>query len=239
MATGSEVVAAKLFWAVGYHTAEYHIAQLVPSNLEIGPDTKITPPGETKRKMHQGDIAWLLSRADREPDGSYRVIAARRRPAARSGASASRHARRRSQRRRPARASPRAARLFRVRGLAESRRCEGHQLAVVAHYRERPSFIRHYLLDFGSTLGSAAIGRREGWEGSSRSSRRGDIVKRALAFGLKIPVWRTRDFFESPSIGRLPPITRMESRELVAAHHQRRVPPLRADDTFWAATSSP
>ncbi len=28
MATGSEIVAAKLFWAAGYHTAEYHIAQL-------------------------------------------------------------------------------------------------------------------------------------------------------------------------------------------------------------------
>ena len=40
MATGSEIVAAKLFWAAGYHTAEYHIAQLVPSNLVIGKDTQ-------------------------------------------------------------------------------------------------------------------------------------------------------------------------------------------------------
>src|SRR5688572_2094960 len=33
MATGSEVVAAKLFWSVGYHTVEYYIGHLAPSNL--------------------------------------------------------------------------------------------------------------------------------------------------------------------------------------------------------------
>jgi len=80
MATGSEIVAAKLFWAAGYHTAEYHIAQLVPSNLAIGKDTRITPPGEMARPMNQSDIMWLLGRADRDPDGSYRVILSKAAP---------------------------------------------------------------------------------------------------------------------------------------------------------------
>ena len=48
MATGSEVVAAKLLWAAGYHTVEYHIAQLVPSNLVIGKDTRITPTAKPR-----------------------------------------------------------------------------------------------------------------------------------------------------------------------------------------------
>ena len=54
MATGSEIVAAKLFWAAGYHTAEYHIGQLRPANLVIGKDTRITPPGEMARPMQPG-----------------------------------------------------------------------------------------------------------------------------------------------------------------------------------------
>ena len=54
MATGSEIVAAKLFWAVGYHTAEYHIGQLVPSNLEISKDATVEPPGEMRRGDEPG-----------------------------------------------------------------------------------------------------------------------------------------------------------------------------------------
>ena len=73
MSTGTEVVAAKLFWAVGYHVVEYHIAQLVPSNLRIGAETKITPSGEAERRMQPADVRvaavqgdarrrWVLSR---------------------------------------------------------------------------------------------------------------------------------------------------------------------------------
>ena len=82
MATGSEIVAAKLFWSAGYHTAEYHIGQLVPANLVIDKQTRIKPPGEAERPMNQGDISWLLSRADRDPDGSYRVILSKAAPGA-------------------------------------------------------------------------------------------------------------------------------------------------------------
>ena len=89
--------------------------------------------------MNQGDISWLLSRADRDPDGSYRVILSKATPGPPGRPHPlPRHARRRSQRRHPARASPRAARLLRVRRVAQSRRREGHQLAVVADHRERP-----------------------------------------------------------------------------------------------------
>jgi len=67
------------------------------------------------------------------------------------------------------------------------------------------SFIRHYLLDFGSALGSAAVGPREGWEGyEALVEQPGEIGKRVLSFGFKVPVWRTQDYFESPAIGRLP-----------------------------------
>jgi hypothetical protein len=106
MATGSEIVAAKLFWAVGYHTAEYHIAQLVPSNLIISKDTRITPPGEMARGMNQGDITWLLSRADRDPRRVMRVILSKGTPGRPVGRiRVSRHSRRRPQRCRPTRAS--------------------------------------------------------------------------------------------------------------------------------------
>jgi hypothetical protein len=239
MATGSEIVAAKLFWAAGYHTAEYHIGQLVPSNLVIGKDTKVTPPGEMPRQMNQGDISWLLSRADQDPDGSYRVIlskAAPGRPVGRIKFSGTRaddpndvipHEHRRELRG-----------YFVFAAWLNHVDAKGiNSLSALVTENGR-SFIRHYLLDFGSALGSAAVGPREGWEGyEALVEEPGAIGKRALSFGLDIPVWRTQEYFESRSIGRLPrdhskwnPEEWWPHITNAAFRHMRR------DDEFWAAS---
>ena len=239
MATGSEIVAAKLFWAAGYHTAEYHIAQLVPSNLAIGKDTRITPPGEMPRAMREGDILWLLSRADRDPDGSYRVILSKATPGRPVGRIRF-HGTRADD---PNDVIPHEHRRE-LRGYFVFAAWLNHvdakginSLATLVTENGR-SFIRNYLLDFGSALGSAAVGPREGWEGyEALVEQPGEIGKRALSFGFKVPVWRTQDYFESPAIGRLPldhsewdPETWWPHITNAAFRH------MRPDDTFWAAT---
>lgn len=239
MATGSEIVAAKLFWAAGYHTAEYHIGQLVPSNLVIDRNTKITPPGEMARPMNQGDISWLLSRADQDADGSYRVIlskAAPGRPVGRIKFYGTRaddpndvipHEHRRELRG-----------YFVFAAWLNHVDAKGiNSLSSLVTENGR-SFIRHYLLDFGSALGSAAVGPREGWEGyEALVEEPGAIGRRALSLGLDIPVWRTQQYFESSSIGRLPldhskwnPEEWWPHITNAAFRHMRR------DDEFWAAS---
>jgi len=238
MATGSEIVAAKLFWAAGYHTAEYHIAQLRPANLAIGKDTRITPPGEASRAMQRSDVAWLLSRADRDADGSYRVILSKATPGRPVGRIAF-HGTRADD---PNDIVPHEHRRE-LRGYFVFAAWLNHvdakginSLSSLITENGR-SFIRHYLLDFGSALGSAAVGPREGWEGyEALLEQPGDIGKRVLAFGFKIPKWRTQDYFESPAIGRLPrdhadwnPETWWPHITNAAFRH------MRPDDTFWAA----
>jgi hypothetical protein len=239
MATGSEIVAAKLFWAAGYHTAEYHIGALVPSNLVIGKDTKITPPGEMPRSMNEGDISWLLSRADKDPDGSYRVIlskAAPGRPIGRIKFSGTRaddpndvipHEHRRELRG-----------YFVFAAWLNHVDAKGiNSLSALVTENGR-SFIRHYLLDFGSALGSAAVGPREGWEGyEALVEEPGEIGRRVLGLGLNIPVWRTQQYYESSTIGRLPRDHSKWNPEAwwphitnAAFRHMRR------DDEFWAAS---
>jgi hypothetical protein len=100
------------------------------------------------------------------------------------------------------------------------------------------SFIRHYLLDFGSALGSAAVGPREGWEGyEALVEEPGEITRRVLGLGLNIPVWRTQQYYESSTIGRLPrdhskwnPEDWWPHITNAAFRHMRR------DDEFWAAS---
>jgi len=239
MATGSEIVAAKLFWAAGYHTAEYHIGQLKPSNLVIGQDTRITPPGEMARGMQQSDVAWLLSRADRDGDGTYRVILSKATPGRPVGRIAFHGTRADDPNDIVAHEHRRELRGYFVFAAwlnhVDAKGINSLSSLVTENGR---SFIRHYLLDFGSALGSAAVGPREGWEGyEALVEQPGDIGKRILAFGFKIPQWRTQDYFESPSIGRLPrdhedwdPETWWPHITNAAFRH------MRADDTFWAAT---
>jgi hypothetical protein len=238
MATGSEIVAAKLFWAAGYHTAEYHIAQLKASDLAIGKDTRITPMGEAERAMNEGDISWLLSRADRDPDGSYRVIlskAAPGRPVGRIRFHGTRaddpndvipHEHRRELRG-----------YFVFAAWLNHVDAKGINSLSTLITENGRSFIRHYLLDFGSTLGSAAIGPREGWEGyEPLVEDRGDILKRTLSLGFSVPVWRTQDYFESRAIGRLPRDHSKWNPEQWAPHiFNAAFRHMRPDDTFWAA----
>ncbi len=238
MATGSEIVAAKLFWAAGYNTAEYHIAQLKPSNLVIGKDTRITPMGEMPRPMHQGDISWLLQRAVRDADGSYRVIlskAAPGRPVGRIKFYGTRaddpndvipHEHRRELRG-----------YFVFAAWLNHVDAKGINSLSTLITENGRSFIRHYLLDFGSALGSAAIGPREGWEGyEPLVEDPGEILRRTLSLGFNIPVWRTQDYFESPSIGRLPRDHSKWSPEQWAPHiFNAAFRHMRPDDTFWAA----
>jgi len=80
MATGTEVTATKLMWALGYNVPENHIAYMRREQLTIGAEAKFTPESGKARGMRLDDIDHLLSRVDREPDGSYRVVASKALP---------------------------------------------------------------------------------------------------------------------------------------------------------------
>lgn len=239
MATGSEMVAAKLFWAIGYHTTEYHLAAVAPDRLVIGDGARVTPPGQAARPMRASDIAWLLRRANRDADGSYRAIASRAvpgRPVGRIAFHGTRsddpndivpHEHRRELRG-----------YFVVSAWLNHVDAKGiNSLSSLVTEGGR-TFIRHYLLDFGSALGSAAVGPREYWEGSEPLVEEPRTVwPRLLTLGLKGPAWRGERFFESPAVGRLP----LDHARWDPEKWQPHIPNAafrhrRADDAFWAAS---
>lgn len=238
MATGAEVIAAKLFWALGYHTVEYYIAQLVPSNLTIADNATITPPGDIERPMRRDDIAWLLEKADRHADGTYRVIAAKAAPGRPVG-------RVRFNGTRPDDPNDivpgehrRVWRGYRVfAAWLNHVDAKGINSIAVLVEDGGKHYIRRYLLDFGSTLGSAAIGPREGWEGFEELVEKpGEIGKRVASLGARVPAWRTMDIYETPAIGRLPRDYRDWDPEKWEPHITNAAfRHARADDKFWAA----
>jgi hypothetical protein len=97
--------------------------------------------------------------------------------------------------------------------------------------------VRHYLLDFGSTLGSAGISPRDYWEGYEYLLEPGSQIGKGIAaFGFYILPWRMDPFYESRTVGRLP----LDNTEWDPEKWRPRVANAasirsRLDDKFWAA----
>ena len=238
MATGTEVAVTKLLWALGYHVPENHIATLRIEQLALGAGATITPAGLPERAMRIDDVKQLLKRADREADGSYRVVASRAldgRPIGGFRFYGTRpddpndvvpHEHRRELRG----YGVFAAWLNHV----DAKAINTLDTVIVENGR---SFVRHHLIDFGSTLGSGGVAPREEWEGFEYMAEPKDIGKGIVSFGAYIKPWRTVDMYRSPAVGTMVRDNTTFDPDLWRA----RVPNqafvrARADDKFWAAT---
>ena len=96
--------------------------------------------------------------------------------------------------------------------------------------------MRHHLLDFGSTLGSDAVGPRNYWDGSEYLYEGSShILKGMASFGFYILPWRKDEFYKSSGVGRFKlDNTNWDPEkwkpELPNAAFRR----ARNDDKFWA-----
>lgn len=237
MTTGTEVAVSKLMWALGYHVPENHIASLRVDRLAIAPNATVTLPGGVKRAMKLEDVTRLLSRADAERDGSYRVVASKALPGTPVG----------------------RIRFFGTRPddpndlVAHENRRELRGYGVFAAWLNHVdakainsldtlvtmgnrSIVRHHLIDFGSALGSGGIAPAEYWEGGEYLVDPKVVAKQMAGFGFYLPKRQRSPFYEAKAIGRFP----ARNDNFDPDGWKPRVPNpafinARADDQFWAA----
>jgi hypothetical protein len=237
MATGSEIVVAKLLWAIGFYVPEIHLAALRPEQLVIDDKATITPPSGRTRPFKQRDINAVLRQAHRDPDGSYRVIASRQlegrpvggflfygtRPDDPNDLVAHEH-------RRELRAyGTFAAWLNHV----DSKSINTLDTVVEQDGRR---VVRHHLIDFGSTLGSAGTCPREAFEGWKYLFDGKQSLKRMGTFGFIIDGWRTLPLYKSSSVGAFPrDNTNWDPEAWKARYPNTAFSAARWDDKFWAA----
>src|SRR3954471_5772894 len=190
MATGTEVAATKLMWALGYNVPQNHIAYIHRDRLTIGDGARFPPAGGTRRPMRLDDLDRLLERADREPDGTYRVVASkalRGKPIGRIRFVDTRpddpndlvpHQDRRELRG----YGVFAAWLNHV----DAKAINSLDTLVTENGR---SFVRHHLLDFGSALGSGGVGPADDWAGEDALVEPRAALKQIAGFGFYAPRW--------------------------------------------------
>jgi len=237
MATGTEVAVTKLMWALGYNVPENHIAYMRREQLVVGNGAKFTPESGNQRTMRLTDIDQLLERADRETDGSYRVVASKSLEGTPIG-------RIRFIGTRPDDPNDLIAHEDRreLRGYGVFAAWLNHVDAKAINSldmlvkKDGRAFVRHNLIDFGSTLGSAGVGPADYWEGAQYLVEPASMGRQMIGFGFSRPAWHTTPFYESRSIGRLP----MHNESFDPDGWKPRVPNqaflhAREDDKFWAA----
>ena len=237
MATAAEVIGAAIYHAVGYNVVQGYIVDIDPSRIVIAPAATTVDLRGQKRPMTRHDVDRLLARGARLPNGKFRATLSQFAAGAPRGYfkyygtrpddpnDIHPHEHRRELR---------ASRVFAAwlnhddsRGLNSLDMLEGPEGG--------PGFIRHYMFDFGSIMGSGSTKAQTLRAGNEYILEWGPSLKTLATLGLYVRPWiKTRYWEEAKAVGRF----EGDAFDPVAWRPEYPNPAfenMRADDAFWGA----
>lgn len=235
MASGAEVISTKFFYAFGYHTPENYLATLRRDSLVIGDSAVVADADGKRHAIEERDLDSLFEKAARQADGGYRVIASKAilgRPIGHFRYYGMRpddpndifpHEHRRE-----------------LRGLSVFAAWLNHDdsrsintLDVLVPEGSR-STIRHYLLDFGSTLGSGSTQAQTARAGNEYLWEARPTLVTMLTLGLYIRPWVKVEYPKLPAVGRFES-TYFRPENWKPEYPNPAFRNARPEDRFWAA----
>lgn len=203
LATSAEVISTKFFHAFGYHVPENYLLHVQESDFVIGSDAEIDLGGGETRSMVDSDLKKILDRVPRHSDGTIQLVASRL-------------------------ISGRALGGFKYYGtrtddpndiIPHQHRRELRGLRVLSAWLNHDDSrsintldvyvgnspegaVRHYLIDFGSTLGSGSVKPQTKRAGNEYMLEWPPIFKAAATFGIWDRPWRSIRYPYVDRIGR-------------------------------------
>jgi hypothetical protein len=205
LSTGADVMGSRFFHAIGYNTPENYIVRIGKSDWTVGKNAKITGPDRISRRMIPHDLLDILARSAVLPDGSFRVTAS----LAISGRDLGPFRYEGTRSDDPNDLIPHEDRRD-LRGLFVFCAWLNHTDAKAANslnalVRENGiSFVRHYLLDFGSAFGSDGDAAKDVRMGNAyQIPSFGGVWRPLLALGLYSPKWERGVYSELKAVGRI------------------------------------
>jgi len=203
LATAAEVICTKIFYAAGYNVPENYITYFHPSILTLAKEVKFIDDKGLQRVMTENDLEKLLQKADRLPDGRIRALASKfvgGKPLGGFRYQGTReddpndivpHEHRRELR----------GLYVLVAWLKHFDTKAGNNLDVYVSEKGH-SFVKHYLIDFGSALGSDAVAPQSRHKGHEFDVDTKALFGNILSFGLDVKLWEKPSKIQHPSIGR-------------------------------------
>ncbi len=203
LATGAEVVCTKIFYAAGYNVPENYIAYFDPSILGLGKDVEFIDDKGIMRFMTEEDLEALLDKVERLPDGRIRALASKYLDGKGLGGFKYLGTRKDD----PNDIVPHEHRRE-LRGLyvliAWLKHFDtkaGNNMDVYVSEDGR-NFVKHYLIDFGSALGSDAVAPQSRHKGHEFDVDTKSLIGNMLSFGLYVKTWEKLGDVKYPSVGR-------------------------------------
>jgi hypothetical protein len=202
MATSAEVICTKIFHAIGYYVAEVYIVTFSRNEIELAKNAQYEDLAGKTRPLTTKDIDQILEKAHVGPDGRYRTIASKFLPGKPVGTY-------RYYGTRPDDPNDifphehrRELRGLRVFGAwlnhDDSRSINSFDSLINENGRQ---YIRHYLFDFGSTLGSGTVFAQKPRAGNEYLWEPGPTFASIFSLGLWVRPWIRVDYPDYPSIG--------------------------------------
>jgi hypothetical protein len=237
LATGAEMVGTTLYHALGYHVVENYLVTIDPDVLAIDPAATARDRAGRRVPFTRADLDAVLARAHRNDDGTYRALASRfatGKPMGNFRYHGTRVADPNDIHPHEHRRELRGNRVF----SAWLNHDDSRAVNTLDMLEGQPGrqYIRHYMFDFGSIMGSGTTGHDTARSGNAYLLDRPSSVRTLLSLGLWAPDWvrRSRPAF-SPSAGPFTADTPFDPAAWRAEYPNTAFDNMRLDDAFWAA----
>ena len=235
MATGAEMISARFLHALGYHVPDYYLINVTRERLVIAPDVKFLDPQGRTRAMTNRDLDKLLAKVPKNKNGHYRAIASLQLPGKPVGNFKYFGTRRDDPNDVVAHEHRRDLRgLFVFSAWLNHNDSRSINTFDTLVTEGGTQYVRHYLVDFGSTLGSASTHAKEARMGGEYYLDFGPAPKQMATLGLAVPYWARAKFPDNPAVGGFDSAAFRPDQWLPDypnAAFLNRLP----DDEFWAA----
>lgn len=235
LATAADVISSRIFHALGYYVPANHIVYFKRDDLVLARDVRFTDGKGRRRSMSKQDLWEVLGNVHQSPDGAYRAVASlyltgqpigpRRWHGTRSDD--------------PNDTVPHEHRRD-LRGLRVFAAWVGHDdsratnsLDMVVSDNGIPH-VRHYLIDFGSTLGSASHGPNSPRSGHLPLFSWKHAAQEFFSLGLYVPRWSLARYPAYPSVGRFEH-THFDPERWAPEYRNAAFENMLPEDAFWAA----
>ncbi|MCY3762180.1 MAG: hypothetical protein OXH50_13095, partial [Gemmatimonadetes bacterium] len=158
MGSGAEAVVTKVLYAAGYNVPRNSVVYFDPGQLQIGPKARVPDGGGGKRPMTPKDLKKILDHIAPQPDGTLRCLASRFLTGKPVGVFNYNGRRPDDPNDRVDHEHRRELRGLRVIGswLNDADRRAANTLDMYVTGEEGRRYVRHYLIDMGSALGSGS-----------------------------------------------------------------------------------
>jgi hypothetical protein len=190
MATAAGVISGRILHTAGYNVPEDVVVTFRRDELVLAGDVELTLPNGTRRAMTTADLEQILEDVGVSPDGTWRALASKflkGTPVGPFDWRGTRHDDPNDRVRHEDRRELRGFRMF-AAWLCHFDTKQGNTLDMYVEEGGR-RFVRHYFIDFASTLGAGALGPfpTACYEYSFDFAA---MLERAVALGLNEDPWR-------------------------------------------------